>query len=102
MKQIRKTEVLSKREAAHEGVEGIGCVIRDASGKAVAAMSISLPVLRINGASRKRLVTLARLGASLISYRLGYRDLANPVYDIQQIRSWWEQNQTDSIPEQIA
>jgi len=91
LKEIRKTGIAFNREGVHEGVEGIGCVIRDASGKAIAAMSISVPVFRMNEAIRKRLATLARLGASLINYRLGYRDPTNPVHDVEQIRSWWEQ-----------
>ena len=102
LQQIRKTGVSFNREGAHEGVEGVGSVIRDASGRAAAAMSISLPVFRINQASRERLATLIRLGSSLISYRLGYKDPTNSVPDIQEIRSWWEQNQMIQIPKQIA
>jgi len=102
LQQVRKTGVSFNREGDHEGIEGIGSVIRDARGKAAAAMSISVPVFRINQASRERLATLARLGTSLISYRLGYRDLANPVGDVEQIRSWWEQNQMIQIPKQVA
>jgi len=90
LQQIRKTGLSFNREGGHEGIEGIGSVIRDASGKAVAGMSITVPVIRINQASRERLATLIRLGSSLINYRLGYRDLANPVRDIQEIHSWWE------------
>ncbi len=96
LQQIRRTGVVFNREGAHEGVEGIGSAIRDASGRIVAAMSISVPIFRMNQGTRERLTTLARLGSDLISYRLGYRDTANPVRDIQQIHSWWEQNSLDS------
>ncbi len=96
LQQIRKTGISFNREGAHIGVEAVGSIIRDASGKAVAAMSISIPVHRMNQVSRDRLVTLIRLGSRLTSYRLGYKDSTHPIYDIEQIRSWWEQNQTDS------
>lgn len=84
--------------AGYEGVEGISSVIRDNSGQAVAAMSFSVPEFRMNPARRKQLITLLGLGVSLISYRLGYQDMANPVRDIGEIRSLWEHNQ----PYQVA
>jgi len=96
LQQIKKTGIGFSSEDAHVGVEAVGSIIRDARGKAAAAMSISIPVFRVNQASRERLATLIRLGARLASYRLGYKDPTHPVYDIEQIRSWWEQNQTDS------
>lgn len=96
LEQIRKTGIAFDREGSYEGVEAIGSVIRNASGKAVAAMSIAVPVFRMNEANRKRLTTLVRLGVSLIGYRLGYQDTQYPVRDIKEIYSWWKQNQLDS------
>ena len=96
LKQIRKTGVAFNRAGAHVGVEGIGSAIRDASGRVVAAVSISVAIFNINQAIRERLATLVKLGCNLVSYRLGYKDPANPVRDIAQICSWWEQNQKDS------
>lgn len=97
LQQIRKTGIAFNREGAHVGVEGIGSGIRDANGRVVAAISIAVPMFRINRASRQRLATLVKLGCGLISYHLGYQDPANPASDIGQIRSWWEQNQMDLV-----
>jgi IclR family KDG regulon transcriptional repressor len=92
LEQIRKTGIAFDMEGNFEGVVGIASVIRDASGKAVAAMSIPVPPFRTDVATRERIATLVRLGTSLISYRLGYQDTVNPVRDIQEIRFWWEQS----------
>ena len=93
MEQIRKTDVSFNIGGLFEGGEGIGYVIRDASGKAIAGISITAPIFRVEQIGKDRLATLIRMGASLVSYQLGYQDIANPVRDIQEIRSWWEQNQ---------
>jgi len=96
--QIRKTGIALDIEGNYEGVVGIASVIRDASGRAVAAMSIPVPVFRANQATRQLIARLVRLGTSLISYRLGYEDTHNPVRDLQEIHSWWEQERLDSTP----
>ena len=93
LENIRSTGISFDREGGYTEVEGIARVIRDSSGKAIAAISISLPVYRINETKRHKLVELVKLGASLISRNLGFNDTANPVRDIQEIRRWWEQNQ---------
>lgn len=95
LEQIRKTGIAINREGGYEGVESIAHIIRNADGKAVAAMSIPVPIFRMNEPNRKRLSTLLRMGSSLVSYRLGYQDMNNPVRDIEEIRSWWEQNKSD-------
>jgi len=92
LQQIKKTGASFNREGAHIGVEAVGSVIRDASGQAVAAMSIAVPVFRMNQVTRERLAALVKMGSRLTSYRLGYQDTDNPVHNIQEIRSWWEQN----------
>ena len=97
LQQVKRKGVSFNREGAHVGVEGIGSVIRDASGRVVAAISISVPVFRINDTSREQLAKLMKTSASLISYRLGYSDKDKPVRDIKQLRSWFEQNITGAI-----
>jgi IclR family acetate operon transcriptional repressor len=96
LEQIRKTGLAFDSEGSYEGYEGIAALIRDFNGKAAAAMSFSVPVFRMNEPRREQFATLIKMGASLISYRLGYRDTDNPVHDIQEIHSWWEQNQLAS------
>ena len=39
----------------------------------------------------KILQDLIRMGASLVSYRLGYQGISEPVRDLREIRYWWEQ-----------
>ena len=96
LEQIRKTGVAFNSEGTFEGAEAIGCAIRDASGRIVAAIGLPVPLFRMNQTNRERIATLVRLGSSLVSYRLGYQDPVNPVRDIEEIRSWWEQNRIDS------
>jgi len=95
LEQIRKTGVAFDIEGNYEGGVGIASIIRDASGRAAAAMSITIPVSRMNPSGCEHLGTLVRLGSNLVSYRLGYQDTANPVRDVQEILSWWEDNRLD-------
>lgn len=94
--QIRKSGTAFTREEGEEGIEGIASLIRDATGKAVAAVSVHLPVFQANAAIRKQLATLVKKGASLVSYRLGYQSKDELVRDISEIRAWWEQRQPSS------
>ncbi|MGB2827654.1 MAG: IclR family transcriptional regulator [Dehalococcoidales bacterium] len=91
LENIRNTGISSDREGGHTGVEGIACAIRDSSGKAIAAMSISFPVHRIDEAQRQKFVELVKMGCALISYNLGFHDATNPVRNIQEINQWYEQ-----------
>ena len=90
--QIRSTGVSFDKEGIHKGIEAIGSEIRDASGRAIAAMSIPLPVFRLNRTYRKCLSELIKLGTGLVSYRLGYQDMERPIHDIAGLHIWWEQN----------
>jgi hypothetical protein len=53
---------------------GVASVIRDASGKAVAAMFIGVQSHLTNEERTQRLADLVKIGARLISYHLGYED----------------------------
>jgi DNA-binding IclR family transcriptional regulator len=98
LEQIRKTGVAFQSEENRNGVEAVASVIRDVTGTAVAAISIAMPVFMTNQARREQLATLVRMGASLTSYRFGYRDTVNPVRTIEEIRAWWERNQKSQLP----
>ncbi len=95
LKKIRETGVAFDKEGCYEGVESIASVIRGSHGKAVAAISISLPVSRMNAGKRRQFAELIKMGATLINYKLGYKDKSSPVQNIQDIRSWWEQKKVD-------
>lgn len=98
LEQIKKTGISVSQEELVEGIGGIARAIRDASGKAVAALSIGVPVFKLNEAYHSQIVTMVRLGASLASYRLGYQNEVPEVRDIEEIRSWWEQNPLERGP----
>jgi IclR family KDG regulon transcriptional repressor len=93
LKQIRSTGVSFDTDQNTVGLSATASVIRDASGKAVAAMCAGVPTYSFNEERKQRLAKLIKMGASLINYRLGYQDRENRVRDIENIRTWWEQNQ---------
>ena len=92
LEQVRRTGVAFHDEEAWEGAEAVAAVIRDERGKATDAMAIGIPKVRMSKAKREKLSTLIKRAAGLISHRLGYHDLKNPISDLQEIRNWWEQN----------
>ena len=98
LEQIRNTGVSFTDEETSKETAAVASLIRDASGKAVASMTIPVQTFRMTPANYPRLVTLVKMGCSLISYRLGYADVAEPVRDIGEIRSWFEQNYLNSAP----
>jgi len=93
LKQVRSTGFSVDMEGNTEGLSGVGCVIRDTTGKVVAAMSIGVPSHTFTEKRKHQLGTLNKMGASLISYRLGYQDNKNTVRSLEEIRTWWESSQ---------
>lgn len=96
LEQIRKTGLSYSDGGTYEGLFGIATLIRDANGKGVAAASINLPSIKSNSIDKEKLGVLIKLGANLISYRLGYENMVDPVRNIREITSWWERNQSRS------
>jgi DNA-binding IclR family transcriptional regulator len=97
LEQIRRSGISYTREEGTEGMEGIASLIRDASGKSVAAMSLHLPTFKANNNIRKQLGLLIKKGCSLISYRLGYQGDKDPVLDIRELCTWWEEKQAEPV-----
>ena len=91
LENIRKTGISIDIEGTSLGVVGIASVIRESNGKAVAAISIPTPLARLNPPKIEKIGRLAKLGASLISYRLGYKDKDTPIYDLDELTEWWGQ-----------
>lgn len=87
--QVRKAGVAFSREEVFTGVVCIGAILHDATRQPVAALSIALPIFRLQEFTVDRLATLVKKGASLISFRFGYQDSDNSVHDIQDLLSWW-------------
>ena len=94
LKQARSSGFAVDIEGNTEGLSGVGCVIRDATVKVVAAMSIGVPAHTFNEERKRQLATLNKMGASLISYRLGYQDERNTARSLEDIRTWWESSQS--------
>lgn len=89
LETIRQTGVAFDFEGAHDSVLGIGSLIRNEKGKPVAGLAIPTAIFKASDTYRDILGTLAKIGSSLISYRLGYKDETTPVRNLQEIRSWW-------------
>ena len=94
--RIKESGIAFDREGCYEGVEAIAAIIRDVNGNAVASISSSVPLARMDQTKRECLAKVVRMGASLISFRLGYQDMNNPVRDITEIISQWELYQPHS------
>lgn len=92
LEQIRRDGISVDNEGTVEWIMGIATLIRNASGKAVAAISIAAPLIRVDDTKRAIYTSLVKQGASLISYLLGYRDQDNPIKNLQEIVSWCERN----------
>lgn len=88
---IRENGISVDSEGSFEGLEGIASTIKNASGT-VASVSITTPIFRLDQEYRTRLITLVKMGANLISYRLGFQIPPNNLRDIEEIRSWWQEH----------
>ncbi|HEY50305.1 MAG TPA: IclR family transcriptional regulator [Dehalococcoidia bacterium] len=93
LKQVRSRGFSVDVEGNTEGLSGVGCVIRDATGKVAAAMSIGVYAHTFTEERMLQLGTLNKIGATLISYRLGYQDPNNVVRSLEEIRAWWKNSQ---------
>ncbi|UCH50612.1 MAG: hypothetical protein JSV54_06220, partial [Chloroflexota bacterium] len=86
---VRKRGVAFSREEGFEGITAVACLVHGADRKTIAALSIDVPTFRIHRYGMDRLVELVQMGASLISFWLGYQEKPPLVSDIENIRSWW-------------
>ncbi len=93
--QVRKDGFATSSEQSVEGVEAVASVIRESSGKAIAAISIQVPIFRMNKETRIVLGELVSMGSSLISYRLGYQNNEYSIFDVKEIDLWWEKNKLE-------
>jgi len=92
LKRIKDAGIAFDREGSYEGVEGIGAVIRDKTGDAVAALSVPVPIFRMNESYRERIAELVKMASELVSYMLGYRPEHQNNYSLEEIRNWWNQH----------
>lgn len=86
--EIKKSGIAFDSEGSYEGSAGTASVIRDASGNAVAAMSLAAPLVRFTPAKIQLFSELIKRGSALVSYRLGYKK--SDMSSIEDLRHWWE------------
>ena len=56
----------------------------------------------MNEVKRQKFASLVKMGAGLISYRLGYQDRTQSVYKVEDLYLWWQQNYPDEISQPNA
>ncbi len=89
LKEVRRSGVAFDTEGSYRGVVCVASAIRDARGNAVAAMSISGPLVRMQPELEERFAPLVKLGAEVISYRLGYQDPESPRPSVEALEALW-------------
>ena len=86
---IREAGIAFDFEGCVPNVTGLGCPVMDQRGRTVAALSVSVPSFRFPPSLHPLYASAVRLGARLISYRLGYQNQDTSVRTLEQLRSWW-------------
>ena len=93
LEKISKTSLAFTNEEYLDGIESVGSVIRDATGKATASLIIAIPIIGESKIKNLHLDKLVKLGASLISYRLGNMSGDLIVNDINAMIDLWKQHE---------
>jgi DNA-binding IclR family transcriptional regulator len=91
----RETGVSVVRVGPIAGLGGIAALVRNCSGTGVAAISFGIPTSAMVSSRCKEMSDLIRLGASLISYRLGFQNGHDRVRDLRELISWWERRKRE-------
>lgn len=91
--EIRETGLAFTSNEYLDGIESVGSLIHDTTGKAVASIVIALPILGKSKIKDWKLDKLVKLGASLISYRLGNMSRDLVVSDIDSMINLWKQHE---------
>ncbi|NQT05506.1 MAG: IclR family transcriptional regulator [Dehalococcoidia bacterium] len=93
LKEIRKTGLAYASEEYIDGIESVASVIRDATGKAAASLVIAEPILGESKITKMHLDKLVKLGASLISYRLGNMRGDMIVKNVNEMIDLWKRHE---------
>ena len=103
LEQVRKSGIAFDIEGSYLGVVCVASAIRDASGRAVAAISISGPLVRMQQGLQERFAPMVKLGAQAISYRLGYQGHEFPKPSVEAIQSlWYGRAELPPLPQEVA
>jgi IclR family pca regulon transcriptional regulator len=92
LQETRETGLSFDAEGSFDGLEGISSVIKNRDGNTVAALSITVPVFRLDQNYRERIATLVSMGANIISYELGFQIPSSGLRDLEEMRSWWQEH----------
>lgn len=87
---IRQHGISIHDEEFCPGLFGVASLIRDASGRSIAAISIAVPKYRITRTKHELLANMVRVASGLISYRLGYLEGYCPVQTVEELHAWWK------------
>jgi DNA-binding IclR family transcriptional regulator len=90
LRNLKGKDLSFSREEYLEGIEAVASPIRNSSGEMVAALAIAMPVLGESKIDKLRLGDLVKLGASLISYRLGNFNGHQGVRDVDEMINLWK------------
>ncbi|MFD1828227.1 MULTISPECIES: IclR family transcriptional regulator [Streptomyces] len=74
--EVRERGIAVERRESNPDVSCVAAPVRDSAGRVVAALSISVPMIRWSEERRTELEALAAKGAAELSARLGYRGAA--------------------------
>ena len=90
LEEIRKTGISIDIEEGFDGVAAVASTICNVNKKAVAAISISVPVYKMTEPVRMRFSNMIKIGAKLINYRLGCRDTSLSVRSLDELKKYLE------------
>lgn len=90
LEQVRRSGIAMSEGESIEGADGIASIIREASGKAIGSIAISLPSVRMNRRKRNEYSELIKRAANFICYQMGYQNAFPAIRNIDEIRSWWQ------------
>jgi DNA-binding IclR family transcriptional regulator len=93
LKEIRKTGLAYTNEEYLDGIESVGSIICDATDRCVASLILAIPKIGESKIHKLQLDKLIKLGANLISYRLGDRNGEPVVKDVNEMLDLWKQNE---------
>ncbi len=93
----RETGVSVMHVGPIAGLGGIAALVRNHSGTGLAAISFGIPTSTMTPDRCDEMSELIRMGASLISYRLGFQNSHYLVRDIRELILWWENRKSADI-----
>jgi IclR family KDG regulon transcriptional repressor len=88
LQRTRGRGFATDHEEGMVGVHAVACPIQDASGRAVAGISIAFPKARTSDEAERKFSEMVKAGAQIISGKLGYRR-GNELFTNDSLREIW-------------